>query len=1405
MKKALALVLTFALIVTLLPTYMAPQTASAAGTFFLFPNENDTRENARIVSTKTIQIDGTINGVVGSSISYNVKQVTSTGLEEVLNTTEEITTGISTTGDNRISINSLILFPGMNKITLKGIAGTSIVSEPIYIEYRDNPMLYDLRVSFENKDYEMKEAEPTMLYSTAPNITQQGQIVITGRAPNATKVTIDINGRSYDFNVSTGNNNNRFSTSQLTIDKGINNIKFKVHNGGQIVETTRQVAFYNGEVTYYDLKISDGATPSKESNLQNNMDFSTSSGTGIKLSGKAIIPLPLYDLDGNNKNDTIEPKEPGFSTKLRSLMALSIQGVATDRNPTSISYTPATIDDTTKFITVDFSYNMPTLAFDVKNSIRFKAPNLTKFDFSTWFDFTLRNDTKAYIHDINYLTGFDSSMTDPIENNTNMVKAKDISRVLSLQSTDIPSSGVDVYSVPMGVELLIGNYGSIVSQDLSNLNDLVGKILVNTVPSSTALSYRLVGESNTKPLGQIVTRTVNNEQESFLRLFVEIQKMPTSGSNTLTFKLNHASASSEATSVVARLLYGPYMKFDSIVDGMDVRFDTVNGTPESLLNQLGFLKGQLFNVVNDGEINYSGTNQSVFMYINNVAVDLEKQTGSVTKFQPKNIEDAAKKGDVQKFIAGILNKAGDNTIKFVFASKSNNYEYTLRFSIVPTNLPTVPAPNTDGVYPYTKGQWPPVSADSSFNKQGSVYTTREAEFDVYGTFDFVDLGTDPGDVESRVNSANLSNPQDYIVTIESPDWQSSVNWNLTKQFMLADKNRNIVRVGNDPNNPYEVINGLGGEDPATPDAAVQFFYDYNAQNFFFTINNQVMPEDGSSLVYVITVFNAGVNGPRATYRLEINPISIPYSIKSPVKEELVTNKNFVEVIISSPGADSIVIGKEKAEKVTFIDYASKDGATTYTEAFRAVVKDLRAGRETKIPFQITRGEDTIKQELLVKYVPTNIPGAQMLQTMASSHKLFNNTLTLTFSKNTQLIRPDYNASTDHATQVYNGNDILFAIANPNDGIVDRHLYDGQPPNYSATSQAAGNLHIGYRFQDEARQFIKASPLYWIDGGLADNPDPTSPAYDPITTGQDPFPFPNLQNKYTDNFAARWGQFDRELSPSSPGQLTLTYDSNVVQSAGTTITVFRFDPYNSKWENIGGVVDEKKRTITVPFTKFGYYVAVKLTRGFNDITDHPYAREAMEAIFAKGIMNAIDPVGMFGGDRYVTRGEFTRMIVRALDLPLNYQGDLHFSYYPETITNANQSSSIYDYRYIETAARAGIVNGKRPGFFDEDVELTRQEGAVILARALQLKLESDATKAKKSLDKSFKDSGSFDFYSIPSVLAIEKKGFIQGKPINPTNPKEGYVFDPKARLLRSDAAIIMARVMNDMKKLPKIYN
>jgi len=1375
----------------------------AAGSYFIFPNEKDDKTSARVVSSKSVTLNGTINGVVGSSISYKVEQITLNS-DTALNSTEDITTGITTTGDNQLTVSNVELFPGLNKITFKGVAGTSTQEESIYIEFRDSPMLNDLQILFENQAYDVLEDGVTMLYSNSQTPSSTGVITIDGYAPNATKVTVEINNYSYDFNVSqTGNF--RFTTSQLTINKGMNTIKFKVTNAGQVIETTRQVTLYNGEVTYYDEKLTNNG---KVYDLSYNGDYSVNTSTGqeLVLKGKAIIPWPLYDLANNG---TTPVTAADIKTTLERNMSIAITGEASNPGVTIVNnaWEPVTPNANTKYITVEYSYVLPaTLEFDKTITFTMKAPNSMQYDTSTTRQFILRDGNKAFIADINYLSGYDATLTSA-------------SRIKALQPTDIPAAGVEVYSIPMAVELLIANHtslGSTTSIDFDNQLE----VTIN----GTSYPFKQL-KDGTVPITEEVTRKVDGIDVTYLRVFLELAKLDKSGTNNIGFKFKNTTSNAvhDVKYAIFKLQYGPYVKFENVVNGMTVNYDSYKDNNEDLVRRIGALVGRIMNIANNEDIVYNDvmdtTNnvlkerKTVFLYLNNVEIPIESYDSTNKNsplFQPVGVKvDASGKitsitSDFSKDLAAIMNRAGENTIKFVFRSSNYSYENTIKFSVVPTNLPTVPAPDTDGVYPYTTGKWPPTSSDSNFTFRDGVYTTKDAQFNVFGTFDFIDLGTKDEEIRSLLgldnNGVSSIKKEDYIVQISNPDWNTSVQWDLSKQFKSTDKQRNVIKTSN---GETDLIYNSGASGASTPDANITFYYNKDEQNFFFNITNQQMPEDGSPLVYVITVYNAGLSGPRATYRLEVNPISIPYSIKSPVEEERVVNQNFVEVIISSPGAESITIGKQTMEQVDYYDYSS--GTTSTIKAFRAIVSDLKANKDTKLAFTIKRGDTTTTGNINVKYVPTNIPGAQYLETMKSSHKVFNNTLTLTFPKNTNLIRPKYNEAANYATQVYNNHEMLFAIANPDDGIVDRHMFESQPPDYSANSQATGDLHIKTRFESFANRYIKASPMYWIDAGLADDPDVSSPQYDPITSGLDPFPFPTYVGKHTGNFASRYGQINRELIPSSAGSLSIAYDKSIVQSAGTTITVFRFDPYSSTWENIGGVVDDKKGTITVPFTKFGYYVAVKLTRSYNDIIDHSYAREAMEAIYSKGVMNAVETVNRFGGDEYITRGEFTRMIVRALDLPLNYSGSLHFTYYPETITNASNSNAIYDYRYIETAARAGIVNGTRPGFFGEDVSITRQDAAVILARALELKLETNATKAKQQLDKAFLDSASFDYYAIPAVLAIQKKGFIVGKPINSADPKAGSIFDPKARMLRSDAAIIMARVMNSLKKLPQIYN
>src|SRR5690606_10762489 len=101
-----------------------------------------------------------------------------TNSEEPLNWTENITTGIQTTGSGRITVSNIELFPGLNKITFTGVSttgGNATVS--IYIEYRNSPTLHSLVAFFHNKDYTINDSGPTVVFSTTQSTNANNRLI----------------------------------------------------------------------------------------------------------------------------------------------------------------------------------------------------------------------------------------------------------------------------------------------------------------------------------------------------------------------------------------------------------------------------------------------------------------------------------------------------------------------------------------------------------------------------------------------------------------------------------------------------------------------------------------------------------------------------------------------------------------------------------------------------------------------------------------------------------------------------------------------------------------------------------------------------------------------------------------------------------------------------------------------------------------------------------------------------------------------------------------------------------------------------------------------------------------------------------------------------------------------------
>ena len=310
----------------------------------------------------------------------------------------------------------------------------------------------------------------------------------------------------------------------------------------------------------------------------------------------------------------------------------------------------------------------------------------------------------------------------------------------------------------------------------------------------------------------------------------------------------------------------------------------------------------------------------------------------------------------------------------------------------------------------------------------------------------------------------------------------------------------------------------------------------------------------------------------------------------------------------------------------------------------------------------------------------------------------------------------------------------------------------------------------------------------------------------------------------------------------PGQLTLSYNSSVSSSVADQLAIW-YSPDNDWGDSnnliLGGYVNTSKHTVTVPFqfsgSGIGYYAVFLAQREFQEFTGASGAEVAWSyscvmPLWAKGIIEQL-PLGRtdnsFGLTTSINRLEFATMMVRGLGLPLAkkpgstgeqifndgpFDGKYFYEALPEDISGSyfdNNYSTITgpNYRiyegsrmpvqYVETAARNGIVAGYPDGSFGPEKGLKRQEAAVILTRAANLKLSTDDEKVRQDLEKIFEDADSISLWAAPSVLAAQKAKLIVGKPGD--DPKK-LKFDPGGTLSRAEAITFTYRLMKKLKKI-----
>ena len=145
-------------------------------------------------------------------------------------------------------------------------------------------------------------------------------------------------------------------------------------------------------------------------------------------------------------------------------------------------------------------------------------------------------------------------------------------------------------------------------------------------------------------------------------------------------------------------------------------------------------------------------------------------------------------------------------------------------------------------------------------------------------------------------------------------------------------------------------------------------------------------------------------------------------------------------------------------------------------------------------------------------------------------------------------------------------------------------------------------------------------------------------------------------------------------------------------------------------------------------------------------------------------------GKFYPEDPVTRAEFAKLITVALGIDNSYA----------TANFTDVSSNQWHYRYVASAVNNGIILGYPDGSFDPNAQISRQDMAVIIARAMGYRDGSPASGLY------FADADQVAEYAVGHVGYCTEKGYITGRP--------GNIMDPKGITTRAEAAVVIYRLL-----------
>ncbi len=251
----------------------------------------------------------------------------------------------------------------------------------------------------------------------------------------------------------------------------------------------------------------------------------------------------------------------------------------------------------------------------------------------------------------------------------------------------------------------------------------------------------------------------------------------------------------------------------------------------------------------------------------------------------------------------------------------------------------------------------------------------------------------------------------------------------------------------------------------------------------------------------------------------------------------------------------------------------------------------------------------------------------------------------------------------------------------------------------------------------------------------------------------------------------------------PVTITLSFDNSGLDPNEYDIAIYYYDEDTGKWIALDNIrLNFDTVTIsgdTTHFTKFAVIAtpkAIKEEKPAKPVTPQPtvnipsdisghWAKDSIMKLINAGVISGY-PDRTFKPDKTITRAEFTVILVKALNLETKVGKT-----FTDTISHWAKDS-------ISTAAAHGIISGYDENTFSPDDLITREQAAIIIARAAQLETATD--------ELIFTDSQAISPWAKPGVAAAFNSRFITGYPDNS--------FRPQGNTTRAEAVSLILKVI-----------